>query len=235
MSDFTYLQHAEFQLALDPELPFGEAQLSALAGMLELQEGVKLNTLGGRNCVNIADVPGIGRVVARQYMRGGLLRFCIQSRYVRWGKTRGEHEFRMLEAARGAGVRVPDPLGFASRGSLLYEAWLFTREIPGTRSMAELARAEDEAVPALMDSVIAQVIMLIRQRIFHVDLHPGNVLVDEGKQVYVIDFDKASYFSGSLNALRDLYLCRWRRAVIKHELPEILSELMSHGLRLSFE
>ena len=59
------------------------------------------------------------------------------------------------------------------------------------------------------------------------------MLDDEGK-VYVLDFDKAVRFSGNKNALRDKYVCRWRRAVIKHKLPETLSELMCIGLRKNF-
>ncbi len=235
MTELSFLDHAGFALAFDPQLKLDEAQVQALTGLLLGEREVKLNSLGGRNCVTIADIDGVGRVVVRQYMRGGFLRHFIQSRYLRCGKTRGEHEYRMLEAARAAGVNVPDPLGFASCGGLLYKAWLFTREIPCTRSIAQCAEADDDGLALLMDSVIAQVSLLIRSRIFHVDLHPGNVLADEQGEVFLLDFDKASYFKGGLNQLRDLYLCRWRRAVIKHELPEVLAELMSHGLRLSFE
>ena len=61
------------------------------------------------------------------------------------------------------------------------------------------------------------------------------MLVDHEDQVYLVDFDKAKRFSGPLNELRDHYLCRWRRAVIKHELPETLSEMMSADLRQNFD
>jgi len=38
-------------------------------------------------------------------------------------------------------------------------------------------------------------------------------------------------FGGSPFELRDLYLRRWRRAVIKHGLSPMLTELMSLSLR----
>jgi hypothetical protein len=49
--------------------------------------------------------------------------------------------------------------------------------------------------------------------------------------VHVVDFDNARPFDGSERDLRDQYLRRWRRAVIKHNLPETLSELMAMELR----
>lgn len=57
----------------------------------------------------------------------------------------------------------------------------------------------------------------------------GNVLVYPEQSVYLIDFDKARHFKGSASDLRKAYICRWRRAVIKHGLPEVLSEYVSAG------
>jgi 3-deoxy-D-manno-octulosonic acid kinase len=79
-----------------------------------------------------------------------------------------------------------------------------------------------------------QLYLLIEEGIYHVDLHPGNVLVDNNHNVYVIDFDKARCWTGPKNELRDLYLHRWRRAVIKHNLPETLSEIACLHLRYNF-
>ena len=77
----------------------------------------------------------------------------------------------------------------------------------------------------VMKAVIKQVSILIKNKILHVDLHPGNVIVGNQNQVYLLDFDKASIFPGEKNALRSRYLRRWNRAIQKHGLPEILSEI----------
>ena len=104
-------------------------------------------------------------------------------------------------------------------------------ELCGTRSLVEIGEQEGYALPRALDGLSEQIRTLIKNRIFHVDLHPGNVLVREDNRVYVVDFDKACHFNGSYQALRELYLRRWRRAVIKHKLPPLLSEMMSLTLR----
>jgi 3-deoxy-D-manno-octulosonic acid kinase len=82
-----------------------------------------------------------------------------------------------------------------------------------------------------MDQVVRSVRRLIEARICHVDLHPGNVLVDGDGRIYLIDFDKAFRFTGSDRELRDWYISRWRRAITKHGLPEVLGDALSTGLR----
>ena len=74
-----------------------------------------------------------------------------------------------------------------------------------------------------------------QNQILHVDLHLGNVLVDSNSRVYLIDFDKARYSIQNKDKLRDKYLRRWRRAVIKHRLPEKLSDLMHSCLRENYD
>jgi 3-deoxy-D-manno-octulosonic acid kinase len=235
MSDLTFYNEGPYRLGAAADIPLDDEQRRAFVELLKAGQRLKLNPLGGRNCIAVGEVPGVGSVVARQYMRGGFLRFVIEALYFRFGKTRGEREFGVLHQARSVGVNVPDPLGFAVRGGLFYEAWLFTREIPETKSIVEYAFEHEDGLPQLIDALLAQVVLLIRNRIFHVDLHPGNVLADRAGKVYLLDFDKAVHFRGTLNDLRDRYLCRWRRAVIKHQLPDVLAELMSHGLRINFE
>ena len=77
-----------------------------------------------------------------------------------------------------------------------------------------------------MKEVIKQVSTLIKNKILHADLHPGNVIVDNQNQVYLLDFDKGGYLSREKNTLRNQYLRRWNRAIQKHGLPQMLSELM---------
>jgi 3-deoxy-D-manno-octulosonic acid kinase len=124
---------------------------------------------------------------------------------------------------------------FVNKGSFFYRTWLFMEEIANSRNLAEVSRSEKgEDVDVLheaMNKLGEQVLVLIANRIFHVDLHPGNVLVEQGGRVSIVDFDKAREFKGSPERLRELYLRRWRRAVIKHKLSPVLTELMSLTLR----
>ena len=82
-----------------------------------------------------------------------------------------------------------------------------------------------------MHSVIEQISALIQNDILHVDLHPGNVLVDAAGKVYLLDFDKGSVYHGNRQKLKNRYITRWKRAVNKHGLPKFLAEMMQNGLK----
>ena len=137
----------------------------------------------------------------------------------------------MLEFVRSLGVHAPKPYVYVTCGSMIYRTWLLMEEIPDTVSLVEVSKSDPDAVLDAMKKLSEQLLVLIKHRVLHVDLHPGNVLVDSSGEVFIVDFDKAHIFHGSSVALRDLYLRRWRRAVIKHGLSPLLTELMSLTLR----
>jgi hypothetical protein len=191
------------------------------------------HALSGRSAIWRHEIPGIGTVVVKEYRRGGMLRFIRRRYYVRFGPTRPEREFRNLRAAREAGLNVPEPVVSVSRGMLVYRGWLVTRLIVG-RSLVDVVRSGTDGVPELLDDLARQVGLLIDRRVAHVDLHPGNVLVDDAGTVYLLDFDRAFAFDKPIDELRQRYEVRWRRAVEKHGLPAILADGFSEGLtRLS--
>ena len=112
----------------------------------------------------------------------------------------------------------------------MYETWLLMEEIPDTLSLVDLQN-DDSGLYQAMKSLTKQVLQLVKNKILHVDLHPGNVLVEPSGKVSIIDFDKAGHYQGEEHQLRDLYIRRWRRAVIKHRLSPVLSEHMALALR----
>lgn len=191
--------------------------------------------LTGRGYAGIQEVEGLGRVFVKQYAHGGLLRHLTGGSFLCVGPSRSLLEFSMLERVRSIGINAPRPLVFVNKGSFFYRAWLFMEEIVDSRNLAQVsASAEGEVADVLHDGMAKlgqQVLTLIENKIFHVDLHPGNVLLDSSGRVHIVDFDKAQEFQGSTDKLRDLYLRRWRRAVIKHKLSPVLTELMSLTLR----
>ncbi|MCB0338463.1 MAG: hypothetical protein KDD53_02615 [Bdellovibrionales bacterium] len=155
--------------------------------------------------------------------------------YIRFGETRPQREYQLLEQARSLGVNAPEPLVYIFTRGLLYQGWLVTREIPEVVSLSELSSLDESRARKALKACLEQIFLLIRAGIFHVDLHPGNVAVDLENRVFLLDFDKAREFKGAKNRLRDAYLHRWRRAVLKHNLPDYLSEIVCLGLRQSCE
>ncbi len=204
------------------------------ASLLELTQGKGIRSekiLAGRGGITYAELPAIGPVIVKHYTRGGLMGRLIQHRYIYSAVCRAEQELLMLERVRALGVCAPEPVGFVRKGSLLYQNWLITREIQHRASLAELAASEEEFVDQIAAELVAQIQILVENGIFHVDLHPGNVLVGDKHKVSILDFDKARDFRGPLRALRDQYIFRWRRAVLKHCLPDVLNEAVCLGLR----
>ena len=210
----------------------GDGELSRLAAPMTEGKGPADAPLGGRREVVELDLAGIvGPVVLKYYARGGILSNFVKETYLRTGKTRGRREFDLLREFRGRGGNAPEPVAFAHAGRLLYRGWLVTRKIPDARSLADLALSDEAAALRLMAGVCRQVDLLIESRILHVDLHPGNVLVDAAGTVHIIDFDKGRRFRLGTRLLRRRYLSRWRRAVTKYGLPESLTERLASGLR----
>ena len=188
-------------------------------------------TLYGRGVVRYCNLPNLGKVVIKQYLRGGLLGNLIGSAYFKLGSSRAETELSFLQEALESNIRVPAPLIAIEEGKHFYRAWLVLQEIPEARNLVDIANKDEAIARVVVEEAAKEIAKLIKARILHVDLHPGNVIVSAENEVYLIDFDKARRFKGRLRGLRDYYLCRWRRACLKHALPEFVNEIMSLNLR----
>ncbi len=207
-----------------------ESQLRTLTGLMHQPGPLQGPTLDGRTPVTPVQLDGIGSVIIKHYRRGGLMRYFIKRRYLRMGKTRGQREFELLSLAGYAGLNVPQPVAYAYRGRLFYAAWLVTRAIREPMSLARLSLQDKEKTRAAVRATAEQIALLIQNNILHVDLHPGNVVIDDRRQVYLLDFDKGRIIRGRREKLRSRYIARWQRAVVKHGLPEFLAQMMQEEL-----
>ncbi|MCB0355076.1 MAG: phosphotransferase [Bdellovibrionales bacterium] len=223
-------QYSEKGYGLESALELDSSQRESLIELVKRPQERQAGDLSGRAKVTFGEVRGLGRVVVKGYHRGGLLRAFLPSMFVKWGLTRAETESEMLLYIAERGLTVPKPLATVSKGWFLYRAWLVLEEVEGHLTLAEVSRQNPDLLDELVPELARMVRELIQLRICHVDLHPGNVLVDDQKRVWMIDFDKAFFFKGNLETLQEQYLRRWRRAVIKHSLPDALSELFCGGV-----
>lgn len=165
-----------------------------------------------------------GKVVIRHCRRGGILRRILGDSYLRG--ARPIQELRVAEAARAAGVPIPEYLGaFVWRRGLFYRGDLAVREVPAAMSLEEWLWTEPatEEIDAVSRALAAAFRKLLAARIYHPDLHAGNVLVCGGS-VYLIDFDRARQLRAMPDRLRDRMLFRFNRALIKRGLaPELVT------------
>jgi serine/threonine protein kinase len=205
-------------------LPLSHHHMGNLVEIFQLPDLAPTSALGGRRPVSKLHLYSIGTVIIKHFRRGGLLSHLIDRTYFGMWKTRGQLEFEQMQRARQLGVQTPEPIAYAYKGRIFYQAWLVTREIPSTQSMAQLSRTEPHRVASAFQSLGRQVSILIDHSILHADFHPGNVLVDIRDQVYLVDFDKTTTYGGSKLLLVSRYRQRWCRAVRKHGLPEMLCQ-----------
>lgn len=205
--------------------PLDTASLDTLIHAFTHGSPEKPGLLQGRMLARFATIPEAGRVVIKSYQRGGIISLFTRDIFLRTGNIRSRKEFEGLALAARAGVRVPRPVAFASQGGFFYKAWLITAEIHGHRSFAELCMTEEKKAAALIPEISQDVQLLINSGIFHVDLHPGNILVDHHGTPCIIDFDKALYQPEHKKKLAEKYQKRWTRAVDKYRLPASVTDL----------
>lgn len=216
--------YGAYHIGLSSDL--NDRQLKQLTKLFEIPSHTVDSVLGGRCSITVVEIRGIGSLVVKYYRRGGLIRHLVKQRYLKWGKTRCQLEYDILNKVIDLGVGAPKPVAYAYQGRLCYRCWLVTREIEQQQTLARLSLTDMDRAFAVIGQIAGYISTLIQNHILHVDLHPGNVLIDSNSRVYLIDFDKARYSTQNKDKLRDKYISRWRRAVIKHKLPEKLNDLM---------
>ena len=204
--------------------------MQGLVQLFQHPAGKRSSALEGRTPIASGQIEAIGPVAVKVYTRGGLINHVTRHHYLRTGKTRCQKEFEMLAAARQFGISVPDPIAYAYRGRLIYRGWLVTREVHRPLNLAQLCITDEKRCRPALVALADQICRMVDHQLIHVDLHPGNVLIDDTDRVYIVDFDRARIDNWSQTKLRRHYISRWNRAVVKHSLPSLLSD----GLRAHF-
>ena len=205
--------------------PMSESQFRELQPLLKPSDNSQKTILGGRRKAARGDIRGLGHIAVKAYARGGLLGKVIRETYVKISDTRCMAEFKWLTTAKDIDLLAPEPIAGIWKGNLFYKCWLVMKDIGPHDTLANISLTDENRSRLLMNELQEKVSLLVQNKIHHVDLHPGNILIDKDNQIYLIDFDKAKYYFGSQKNLKAKYENRWKRAVYKHHLPLSISAL----------
>lgn len=173
----------------------------------------------GRGSTVFIDAEGLA-LVLRPYRRGGLVASIARNRYIWRGgaRTRSFREWHMLFLMRNAGLPVPVPVaaGYRRAGPFTYTAELLTERLSGVVSLA--ARLQKGVVPFTMWVEIGRTLKRFHaEGVFHADLNAHNILLNDGPECWLIDFDRGSLRKPGLWC--DSNLVRLRRSIEKITEP----------------
>ncbi len=187
---------------------------------------------GGRGSAWFVQAPS-GEAVLRTYRRGGMAARISDDRYVWLGarRTRGFHEFRLLQTLRARGLPVPAPIATAYwRAGSTYRAALLIERIAGARSLGDaLNDAQGGSVETIAwDAIGSCIADFHRVGAFHADLNVDNVLMNDQGQIWLIDFDRGALRKPA-RGWQQANLARLRRSLRKRMGEALDREPLASG------
>ena len=167
------------------------------------KEGIAYKGRGLLPTVLIKESDG-ERMVAKQSLRGGLLRFLNRDLF--WNGNRPFKEMIANTHILSKGIKTPVILAAAKLRVLgpLYRTFLFSKEISEAIDLTGLFNGLKQKTPQerltkkkqLIKAIARSIFTMHSQGIYHSDLHLKNILIRQNDvsvepEVYIIDFDKA--------------------------------------------
>lgn len=157
-------------------------------------------------------------LVLKHYSRGGILRRWVEDSYLFFGleRTRMWREFKLLQHMRELNLPVPKPIAARCRRSSLvgYQGDLVTERIPSTQTLAQVL--EQQALSAELWRNIGEVLAQFhRHHIYHADLNANNIMLNEERQIFLLDFDKGEVRTHLPERWTQNNLARLQRSLLK--------------------
>lgn len=178
----------------------------------------------GRGPRGLIEIAGVGRVLVKQYMRGGWLARLNADRYLFF--RRFVAELRVAVAASAAGCPVIVPLATVVRRSGWgWRAWQAIPWWEGSRDLAAWLtspRRSDIRTGELFKTALRAIRTCHEGGLLHADLNLGNVLLrpvvgGQGWEARLIDLDRCRMFPGPVPVgSRRRALARLERSLVKH-------------------
>lgn len=147
--------------------------------------------LAGRAAVKKILIDGVPMIV-RHYYRGGVPARFSKDRFLfrGWQSTRAYREIHLLQEMSAMGLPVPQPIAARSLlHGMFYSGDIMMKEIEHAQTLANLLMKEALALP-LWEAVGCTIKNFHQHGFEHVDLNANNILIDQNKKIYLIDFDR---------------------------------------------
>ncbi len=146
----------------------------------------------GRGIVHSFVYQGI-ELVLRHYRRGGLPGNVINDKYLKssLAKSRPIQEMKILTILHKAGLPVPQPAAaHIQKNHFSYTADIVTVLIPRAKTLSSILL--DSSIEDERWKRIGSVIKKFHQhKCNHADLNAHNIMIDDRKNIFLIDFDKS--------------------------------------------
>ncbi len=139
------------------------------------------------------------RFVLRHYLRGGLISKLIHDGFIYPGRenSRSYREFRLLDKLVDMGINVPNPI--AAHISLnhypIARYDILISYIENSHDLVSILKNR-ELTDEELYKIGSELLLLKNNNVYHPDLNIHNILIDNNKNVWIIDFDKGTIEDG---------------------------------------
>jgi len=155
--------------------------------------------------------------VLRHYYRGGLIGKIINDSYFFTSQknTRAEREFNLLAHMQELALPTPKPIAYrVTRHGLFYRADLLSSRIENAQDL--VAILSKQVISTTLWKKIGTTIKRFHDHsIYHHDLNAHNILIDEQKNVFLIDFDRGEVRISNQNVWQKNNMARLHRSFLK--------------------
>ena len=167
--------------------------------------GARGNAHHGRSPLKSIRLKDGETALLRSYRHGGFFRALTRGWFVTW-PPRPFRELAITEELRRRGLRTVEVYAAGVRRVCgpFYHGCLVTRELPDAKDLWAILQ-DGSVVPRRLEAVLKAAAETVRamhrEGVYHSDLNLKNILIrvtPGGVDGYVIDFDKAKLFLGSL-------------------------------------
>ncbi|MBU3006270.1 3-deoxy-D-manno-octulosonic acid kinase [Paraglaciecola arctica] len=137
--------------------------------------------------------------VLRHYCRGGLIGKVLDDQYLYTGleQSRPWQEFRLLQHMQSLDLPCPTPIAaILHKNGFSYRADIISTKIPKAQDLHHIL-LNTQLSADIWKKIGRTIAEFHNNQIYHHDLNIHNIMLDDGYETYLIDFDKCEVKQGN--------------------------------------